>query len=66
MDPEQRPAAEKQLLNTPIETLSWSGLTVTVKDGKTGQPKTLLDNVEGIVQAGRPRIYQDWTGRAVG
>ena len=52
MDPEQRPVAEKQLLNVPVETLSWSGLTVTVKERKTGQPKTLVDNVEGIVQAG--------------
>ncbi|KAK3294104.1 P-loop containing nucleoside triphosphate hydrolase protein [Chaetomium fimeti] len=52
MDPEQLPVAEKRLLNAPVETLSWSGLTVKVKDGKTGQPKTLVDNVEGIMQAG--------------
>ncbi|KAK4144897.1 P-loop containing nucleoside triphosphate hydrolase protein [Dichotomopilus funicola] len=52
MDPEQLPIAEKRLLNAPVETLSWSGLTVTVKEGKTGQPKTLVDNVEGIMQAG--------------
>jgi hypothetical protein len=54
MDPEQHPVAEKQLLNAPVKTLSWSGLTVTVKEGKTGQPKTLVDNVEGILQAGEP------------
>ncbi|KAH6632573.1 P-loop containing nucleoside triphosphate hydrolase protein [Chaetomium tenue] len=52
MDSEQLPIAEKRLLNAPVETLSWSGLTVTVKEGKTGQPKTLVDNVEGIMQAG--------------
>ncbi|KAH6855864.1 P-loop containing nucleoside triphosphate hydrolase protein [Chaetomium sp. MPI-CAGE-AT-0009] len=52
MDPEQLPVAEKRLLNAPIETLSWSGLAVTVKEGKTGQLKTLVDNVEGIMQAG--------------
>lgn len=53
MDPEQqRPVAEKQFLDAPVETLSWSGLTVTVKERKTGQPKTLVGNVEGIVQAG--------------
>ena len=53
MDPEQPLFAEKQFLNAPVETLSWRGLTVTVKESKTGQPKTLLDNAEGIVQAGR-------------
>lgn len=52
MDSEQLPIAEKRLLHAPVETLSWSGLTVTVKEGKTGQPKTLVDNVEGIMQAG--------------
>ncbi|KAK4041868.1 P-loop containing nucleoside triphosphate hydrolase protein [Parachaetomium inaequale] len=52
MDPEQPGFAEKQFLNAPVETLSWTGLTVTVKESKTGQPKTLPDNVEGIVQAG--------------
>ncbi|KAH6619468.1 P-loop containing nucleoside triphosphate hydrolase protein [Chaetomium sp. MPI-SDFR-AT-0129] len=52
MDSEQLPIAEKRLLNAPVETLSWSGLTVTIKEGKTGQPKTLVDNVEGIMQAG--------------
>jgi hypothetical protein len=51
MDLEQLPI-EKRLLNAPVKTLSWSGLTVTVKEGKTGQPKTLVDNVEGIMQAG--------------
>ena len=52
MDPERLPIAEKRLLNAPVETLSWRGLTVTVKEGKTGQSKTLVDNVEGIMQAG--------------
>ncbi|EAQ87375.1 hypothetical protein CHGG_03994 [Chaetomium globosum CBS 148.51] len=52
MDSEQLPISEKRLLNAPVETLSWSRLTVTVKEGKTGQPKTLVDNVEGIMQAG--------------
>lgn len=52
MDLEQLPVGEKRLLNAPVETLSWSGLTVTIKEGKTGQSKTLVDNVEGIMQAG--------------
>jgi hypothetical protein len=58
MDPEQHPVAEKQFLNAPVESLSWSGLTVTVKESKTGQPKTLLDNAEGIVQAGMSHLYK--------
>lgn len=64
MDSKQLPLAEKRLLNTPVETLSWSGLTVTVKERETGQPKTLVDNVEGIMQAGwfPPPIFtnQGW------
>jgi hypothetical protein len=58
MDPEQRPAAEKQFLNASVETLSWSGLRVTVKERKTGQPKTLVDDVEGMLQAGWPHPYR--------
>ncbi|KAL2162749.1 hypothetical protein VTH06DRAFT_6585 [Thermothelomyces fergusii] len=51
---QQRPVArsDKEFLGGPVETFSWSGLTVTVKDGKTGQSKVLVDNVEGILQAG--------------
>lgn len=58
MDPEQHPVAEKQLLDAPVKTLSWSGLTVTVKERKTGRPKSLVDNVEGIVQAGWSPAHQ--------
>lgn len=54
MDPEQRPVSgtEKQFLDDPVETLSWTRLTVTVKERKTGQPKTLVDDSAGVVQAG--------------
>jgi uncharacterized protein YchJ len=52
MDPENRPVAERSFLNATVKTLSWSGLTVTVKDRETGQAKTLVENVAGIVQAG--------------
>lgn len=52
LEQQQRPTAAKQFLNTPVDALSWSGLTVTVKERKTGEFKTLVDNVAGIMQAG--------------
>lgn len=58
MDPERCPVAENQFLDVPVNTLSWSRLTVTVKERGTGQSKTLVGNVEGIVQAGWSRLDQ--------
>ncbi|KAM6513689.1 hypothetical protein FALCPG4_016063 [Fusarium falciforme] len=52
MDPEQRPVAEKYLLNTTVKNLTWSSVTVTVRGRETKQPKTIVDHVEGIVEAG--------------
>ncbi|KAJ4264941.1 hypothetical protein NW762_005184 [Fusarium torreyae] len=52
MDSEQRPVAEKHLLNTTIKNLTWRDVTVTVKDRETKQPKAIVDDVEGIVEAG--------------
>lgn len=52
MDSEQRPVAEKHLLNSTIKNITWRGVTVTVKDRETKQPKGIVDNVEGIVEAG--------------
>ncbi|KAI7774246.1 hypothetical protein LA080_009046 [Diaporthe eres] len=40
------------LRNTTVHNISWSGITVTVTDRETKQPKTLLDNVQGYVEAG--------------
>ncbi|KAJ6783110.1 hypothetical protein PWT90_09271 [Aphanocladium album] len=53
MDPEQGQVTGKHLLNTSIRNISWSGLTVTARDAKIGQAKTILNNVEGIVEAGQ-------------
>lgn len=53
MDVEQRPVAEKHLLNTTVKNITWSGVTVTVKDRETKEPKTIVHNVEGIVEAGQ-------------
>ncbi|OBT55673.1 hypothetical protein VE04_06922 [Pseudogymnoascus sp. 24MN13] len=52
MDLEQRPTSEKQLINTTVHNITWRGVTVTVTDRKTKQLKTLVDNIEGVVQAG--------------
>ncbi|KAF4453423.1 hypothetical protein F53441_3882 [Fusarium austroafricanum] len=52
MDSEQRPVAEKHLLNTAIKNFTWRNVTVTVKDRDTKQPKAIVDDVQGIVEAG--------------
>ena len=35
-----------------MRNISWKGVTVTVKDRETKLPKVIVDNVEGIVEAG--------------
>ncbi|KAH6890536.1 P-loop containing nucleoside triphosphate hydrolase protein [Thelonectria olida] len=52
MDPEQAPVAEKHLVNTTVKTFTWRGVTVNVKDRDTKQSKSIVDSVEGIVEAG--------------
>lgn len=52
MDVEQQPVAEKHLLNTTVKNITWRGVTVTVKDRETKEPKAIVDNVEGVVEAG--------------
>lgn len=41
-----------QLTNTNIRSFAWKGVTVTVKDRQSHQPKTILSDVNGIVKAG--------------
>lgn len=45
-------AGSHLLRNTTVHNISWSGITVTVTDRETKQLKTLLDNVQGYVEAG--------------
>lgn len=52
LDIEQHAVAEAHLKNTTIKNISWRGITVTVKDRETKLPKAIVDNVEGIVEAG--------------
>lgn len=44
--------ADAHLINTTVKNITWSAVSVTVKDRETKQPKTIVDHVEGIVQAG--------------
>lgn len=57
IDVEQHAVAEAHLRNTTIRTISWKGVTVTVKDRETKLPKTILENVEGVVEAGNFLIH---------
>lgn len=51
-DIEQCTVDNPQLMNNTVKNLIWKNVTVTVKDHKTKQPKTILDNVDGIIEAG--------------
>lgn len=49
----ERQALSKSLLgNTTVQNFAWRDVTVTVKDRVTKQPKAILENVSGIVNAG--------------
>ncbi|KAG4440503.1 hypothetical protein IFR05_004038 [Cadophora sp. M221] len=52
VDIEQKAGSDAHLLNNTVRNFIWQDVTVTVKDNKTGKPKAILDNVEGIVKAG--------------
>ncbi|XMA17305.1 hypothetical protein WAI453_010096 [Rhynchosporium graminicola] len=52
VDIEGKASDEAHLLNNTVRNFIWQDVTVTVKDKKTGKPKAILDNVEGIVKAG--------------
>ncbi|KAK7987447.1 protein phosphatase type 1 complex subunit Hex2/Reg1 [Apiospora arundinis] len=45
-------AADAHLLNTTVSSIAWRGVTVTVRDRKTKEPRNLVENVDGYVEAG--------------
>lgn len=51
-DVEQYALADAHLYNTLAQNISWRGITVTVKNRETKQPKAIVDGVEGYVEAG--------------
>ncbi|KAH7118753.1 ATP-binding cassette transporter-like protein [Dendryphion nanum] len=40
------------LTNSSIQTFCWEGITVTVKDRHTKEPKNILSDINGVVKAG--------------
>lgn len=50
-DIELKPLATSHLSST-ITSLSWTGVSVTVKDRETKQHRAIVDNAEGVVHAG--------------
>lgn len=52
IDVESQGASEEHLMNTTVQNISWKGITVTVTDRQTKQPKRLVDDLEGVVYAG--------------
>jgi hypothetical protein len=40
------------LTNSSVRSFSFAGITVTVKDRQSGQPKAILNDVSGIVESG--------------
>jgi len=51
---------EAHLLNTTVRSISWRGVTVTVKDRETGLPKNIVEDMEGIVEAGMCYLFTEW------
>lgn len=52
-DVEQNAMAEAHLHNTTVRAISWQGITVTVNDRETKQPKAIVDGAAGYVEAGQ-------------
>lgn len=52
VDIEQKALDNAHLMNNTVRNFVWQGITVVVKDHKTKAPKTILENIEGSVEAG--------------
>ena len=53
VDIERKAIDEAHVQNTTVQSYSWKGVTVTVKDRQTKQPKAILSGIDGSVKAGR-------------
>lgn len=51
-DIEQKAVEDADLQNTTVQTFTWQGINVMVKDHKTKKHKVILSDVNGIVKAG--------------
>ncbi|OBR13683.1 ABC transporter [Colletotrichum higginsianum IMI 349063] len=45
-------APDAHLFNTTVHNVSWDAVEVTVKDRETKKPKKIVDQVDGLVEAG--------------
>jgi hypothetical protein len=52
LDIEGKAVDDAHLRNNTVENFVWEGITVTVKDRVTKQPKAILDHVDGYVRKG--------------
>lgn len=53
LDVERKTVQDTSLKNDTVRTFAWQGVTVTVKDRGTKQPKAILSNIDGYVEAGK-------------
>lgn len=53
LDVEQYALAESHLQNITVQSISWRGVSVTVTDRETKEPKVIVDSVDGYVEAGQ-------------
>ena len=51
LDAENNAGDYADLTNTAVRSFGWTGVTVTVTDRQTKQPKDILSDVNGIVKA---------------
>ena len=56
VDIEQKVVDDAQIINTTVRNFAWKDVTVTIKDNKSREPKTILDSSHGIVGPGKWRI----------
>lgn len=52
LDVEKNGGDYAHLTNTSIKSFGWEGISVTVKDRQTKQPKDILSSVNGMIKAG--------------
>ncbi|PFH56705.1 hypothetical protein XA68_16120 [Ophiocordyceps unilateralis] len=52
VDVERQEVDEKHLVNSTVRNIAWRGVTIAVKGRKGASRKNVVDNVEGIVEAG--------------
>jgi hypothetical protein len=57
IDIEQSAVDDSQLMNDTVQNFLWKNVTVTVKDHKTKQPKAILKDVDGMVEAGMASLF---------